>query len=105
MAKQADTQTTPYEQKVISIMRRLPIEYNVQLVNFAHFLELQTTQDYQELLDENNFQSGDEKWEKLLTKPEAKHIMRKMAMEAREEYQAGKTTDIGSTENGRLKPE
>jgi hypothetical protein len=45
-----------------------------------------------------------EKWDELLTKPEAKRVMREMAREAREDYRAGRTTDIEVTEDGRLAP-
>ena len=48
--------------------------------------------------------AGEEKWEKLFAEPEARRVMREMAREAREEYRAGRTTDIEITEDGRLAP-
>lgn len=38
-----DSQTSAHEQMVIRIMRRLPAERILQLVDFAWFLELETT--------------------------------------------------------------
>lgn len=104
MAKNTNIQTTPYEESVISIMRRLPREEVSQLVSFAHFLELQTTQEYKKWVKEESYETGDERWEKLFAKPESKHVLRKMALEARQEYHAGETTDIETTEDGRLEP-
>ena len=104
MIKNTNLQISPYEERVIGIMRRLPREGVTQLVNFAHFLELQTTQEYKKWVKEENHETGDERWERLFAKPESKHVMRKMALEARQDYHTGDTTDIETTEDGRLKP-
>ena len=48
--------------------------------------------------------SGDQRWEELFAQPEAKRLMQQMAREAREEYNAGRTTEIEETEDGRLAP-
>ena len=104
MGKRTDSQSSGYEQTVISIMRRLPPGCVVQLVSFAHFLELQTSQRYKEWLEEEGTEAGDEKWDRLFAEPEAMCVMREMAREARKEYRAGRTTDIGIAEDGRLAP-
>ncbi|MEA3346325.1 MAG: hypothetical protein U9Q78_08840 [Chloroflexota bacterium] len=104
MGEYADVQVSTYEQTVISIMRRLPPEQVTQLVNFAYFLELQNTQEYKQWLKEESPEAGEEKWKELLARPEAKRVMRDMAREAREEYRAGRTTDVEITEDGRLAP-
>jgi hypothetical protein len=104
MEKQTDSQSSAYEQTVISIMRRLPHECVVQLVSFAYFLEFQTTQSYKKWLEEEGTEAGEEKWDRLFAKPEAMRVMRAMAREARQEYRAGRTTDIEITEDGRLSP-
>ena len=100
MREHTDVQTSTYEQAVISIMRRLPPEQVAQLVNFAYFLKFQTTQEHRKWLKEGSPKAGAEKWEELLARPEAKRVMRDMAREAREEYRAGRTTDIEITEEG-----
>jgi hypothetical protein len=104
MGKHTDVQFSAYEEAVISIMRRLPPEQVAQLVNFAYFLELQTTQEYKKWLKEESPEAGEEKWEKLFAEPEARRVMREMARKAREEYRAGRTTDIEITKDGRLAP-
>ena len=101
-------QTETYEQKLVGIVRRLPPERVLQLVDFARFLEFQTIERYDDWLDEEEtegeIRASEEKWDELFAKPEAKHVMRDMAREALEDYRAGRTTDIAITENGRLAP-
>ena len=101
-------QTETYEQKLVGIVRRLPPERVLQLVDFARFLEFQTIERYDDWLDEEEtegeIRAGEEKWDELFAKPEAKHVMRDMAREALEDYRAGRTTDIAITEDGRLAP-
>jgi len=106
MEKRTHFQPLAYEQTVIGIIRKLPPEHVAQLVNFARFLELQTTKEYKDWLEEEEeeIETAEEKWAELLAKPEAKHVMREMAREAREDYRAGRTTDIEITEDGRLTP-
>jgi len=110
-----ETQTTselaPYELTLMEIVRKLPSDRVVQLIDFAHFLELQTQKSetdngphekvktVDEVID-----GGQDKWDELLARPDAKSMMRKMAGEALAEYRAGQTTDIRITEDGRLAP-
>jgi len=107
MEMQATVQPSAHERTVISIMRKLPPERILELVDFARFLEHQSAKEY-ERLDEGEAaeetRAGEEKWDRLLAQPEAKRVLREMAREARENYQAGQTTDITITEDGRLAP-
>jgi len=48
--------------------------------------------------------SADQRWEELFAQPEAKRLMQQMAREAREDYRAGRTTEILKTDDGRLAP-
>ena len=95
---QATGQPSVYEQTVLTIMRRLPPERVLQLVDFARFLEFQTTErcddrsGEEETETEEEIRASEEKWDELLAKPEAKRVMREMAREAREVYHAGQTT-------------
>jgi len=102
--RESTNASSVHERTVIGIMRRLPPEQVTQLVNFAHFLELQTTKTYREWLEEESPNADEERWEELFADPEAKQVMREMAREAREEYKAGQTTSIELTEDGRLAP-
>ena len=47
--------------------------------------------------------ASEEKWDELFAKPEAKRVMREMAREAREDYRAGRTTDIEITWESQFK--
>jgi len=84
-------------------MRKLSPERVLELVDFARFLELQTAKRddklrYKEETEtEEAIRASEEAWDKLLAKPEAKHMLREMAREAREDYHAGRTTDIAIT--------
>ncbi|MBU0703448.1 MAG: hypothetical protein KKC18_06235 [Chloroflexi bacterium] len=110
MKMQTASHASAYEQTIIGIMRRLPPERVLQIVDFAQFLELQAAKGYDDWSDEEETETeeqvraSEEKWDELFAKPEAKRVMREMAREAREEYRAGRTTDIATTEDGRLAP-
>ncbi len=97
------------EQTVVRILHRLPPERARQLVDYARFLEFQTER-YQGWLDEEETEIEEEilaserKWDELFTRPESKRLLRTMAAEAREDYFAGRTTDVQITHDGRLAP-
>ena len=92
MEKQADLQIT-YEQTLVSIARALPPDRADELLDFARFLQTLVPRE-----------SDEEKWEQLLAKPEAQRAMLEMAREAREDYKAGRATEITITDDGRLAP-
>ncbi len=107
---QTTTQPSAYEQTVVNIMRKLPPERILELVDFARFLEIQSAKSTDEHLDEEEteteeeIRASEEGWDHLLAQPNAKHVLRDMARQAREDYHAGRTTDITTTEDGRLAP-
>ena len=102
--------TMGYERTLLGIVHRLPPERIFQLVDFARFLEFQTTKSYDDGLNEEGTETEEEiraseaKWDQLFAKPKAKRVMREMAREALEDYRAGRTTEITITEDGRLAP-
>jgi hypothetical protein len=111
MENQTAFQSSAYEQTVINIIRKLPPERVLQLVDFARFLEFQIVQksdadwlDEEETKTKEGIRAGEEKWDELFAKPEAKRVMREMAHEALEDYRAGRTTDIAITKDGQLAP-
>lgn len=111
MEIQTNIQSLTYEQTVIDIIRKLPPERALQLVDFARFLEFQIVQksyddwsNEEETKTEEGIRASEEKWDELFAKSEAKRVMREMAHEALEEHRAGRTTDITITEDGRLAP-
>jgi len=84
-----------YEDKLVGIVRRLPPERVIQLVDFARFLEAES---------EEEIEASQANWDKVLVKPEAKRKLRDMAREALDDYHTGQATDINVTEDGRLAP-
>lgn len=107
MEKHTKSHSSPYEQTVIKIMRKLPPDRISELVDFARFLEQIARRDEKEeeaAEMQKDISPGEEKWDQLLARPEAKRAMREMAREAREDYHAGRTTDIAVTDDGYLAP-
>jgi hypothetical protein len=105
-----ETQTTyrsaTPEQTVVQIMRKLPPERVLELVDFARFLEFRGTEHYYDWVETRSEQTAaaEQRWDELLARPEAKQLMRQMAREAQADYHAGRTTEIVETEDGRLAP-
>ena len=83
-------------------MRRLSPQRRAELVDFARFLEFQTAMQYEARLEET---TAEDEWDQLLARPEAKRLLHELAREARADYQAGQTTDINLTQDGRLNAE
>ncbi len=111
MEMQTAFQPSTHEQTVINIIRELPPERVLQLVDFARFLEFQIVRksyddwsDEEETETEEGIRASEEKWDESFAKPEAKHVMRAMAREALDDYRAGRTTGITTTQDGRLAP-
>lgn len=84
-----------YEDRLIGIVRRLPPERVIQLVDFARFLEAES---------EEEIAASEASWDELLARPEAKRKLRDMAREALDDYRCGQATDIAVTEGGGLAP-
>lgn len=103
MTKQAEIQSTTYEQMLVNIVRTLPPERVSELIDFARFLHSLVIQPYEPAVLEEESED-DEKWEQLLAKPVAQQAMIEMAHEARADLYAGRTTEIAITEDGRLTP-
>lgn len=109
MKAQTSFPYTTIEEAVIKIMRKLPPERVSELVDFARFLEFRATEydeDWVEAQSEevNQAETTEQRWGELLAQPEAKRLMRQMAREAREDYHAGRSTEIVETQDGRLAP-
>jgi len=84
-----------YEDRLVGIVRRLPPERVIQLVDFARFLEAES---------EEEIETSQANWDKVLVKPKARRKLRDMAREALNDYHTGQATDINVTEDGRLAP-
>ncbi|MCB8945807.1 MAG: hypothetical protein H6658_18825 [Ardenticatenaceae bacterium] len=104
MNTQTEPQVTEFEETILSIMRRLPAERWPALIEFARFLEFQAEQAASTTVEQVENSEGDARWDELLARPKAKLLLREMAQEARAEYAAGETTEIGLTDDGLLEP-
>jgi hypothetical protein len=108
MKTQTSPRTRTDEQTLLHIVRTLPPERVSQVVDFARFLQAQTArprdEDWLAEEDEAAVRASEERWDQLFARPEAQQAMVAMAREAREDFRAGRTTDILITEDGRLAP-
>jgi chemotaxis regulatin CheY-phosphate phosphatase CheZ len=95
MKDEATLTIDEYEDRLVGIVRRLPPERVMQLVDFARFLESESEED---------IEATQAQWDDLLARPEAKRKLRDMAREAADDYRAGQATDIKVTKDGRLAP-
>ena len=94
-----------YEQTLIHIVRTLPLERVSQVVDFAGFIQSQTLPDI-EALDvdgtEEEIRADNERWD--ATFAASRDTLRKLAREAREDIQAGRTMEMIFTDDGRIMP-
>lgn len=93
MTMTATVELTAIEEELIQITRTLSPERVAQLVDFARFLAYQATQgsngwDEEEATQAAALRADEERWERLLARPEAKRLMRELAQEALDEYNA-----------------
>ena len=90
-------QLQEYEKTVLSIMRRLPVERLPNLIDYARFLEFQ-----EGLTSDDTVSDRDARWDAMLASSVGKALLYKLADAAEVEIDAGRTTDIGFTDDGRL---
>lgn len=83
------------EQTILDILRKLPVDRQKQVVDFARFLE------FQEPIKESE---GDAQWERLFASEKSEKFLSKMAEEVRKELGAGKGRAI-IIKDGELQPE
>lgn len=90
-----------YEQKLVKIVRRLPLERISQVIDFAQFLEFQMTAG-DDLPDEDEEEIA--VWETLLDTDKSQRLLEKMADEALTDIQAGHAGPVAYTEDGEIAP-
>jgi hypothetical protein len=106
MEMQTALQPRSHEQRLISIVRKLPTGRLSQVIDFARFIEWQVSV-CDDLLDdseesEEEIRASEEKWDRLFAKPEAQRLMMEMAREALVEHDAGLTVEMVFDEDGNL---
>ena len=101
------TEPSAAEQQLLRVVRRLPPEHVAAVLDFAEFLAAKRANGADEeepLEDEASAEADEAKWDALLARPEAQRMLEQLADEAREDYLAGRTTDIVITDDGELAP-
>lgn len=79
MAIQSTTQPSVYEQTIIDIVRKLPLERVVQIVEFTRF------QEWQQANSASRHETGDEKWDRLFETEASEQLLVELAREALED--------------------
>ena len=94
-----------YEQTLVEIVRSLPHNRVVQLVDFARFLEAQLLSD--ELAKEEDvaeIEADNARWDALLATDESQALLEKLAGEALAEHRAGNTKPLAFNSEGQIVP-
>ena len=106
METQTVSKSVTNEQKLVEIIRRLPPERVIEVVDFAQFLEFQTTKDgvLDEDVSEEQISAENARWDALLALDESQRLLEKMADEALAEIQARRARPMVFTEDGEIAP-
>lgn len=107
MKRQVSVKKSTAEQRLITIVRKLPPDRVSQLIDFAQFLEIQLKKSTDQSLPDNPeteacIPTENDKWDTLLATDEAQQLLEKMADEAFHEIRAGRAKPMLFTENGQL---
>ena len=94
-------QTEEYEKVLLQIVRRLPPERVSEVLDFAQFLELQTTKAGRR---DEGYTEEDARWDTLLATEESQRLLEKMAKEALSEIEAGQARPMVFSEDGEIAP-
>ncbi|MCL0095114.1 hypothetical protein M1O52_00995 [Dehalococcoidia bacterium] len=94
-----------YEQALISIVRALPVERVVQILDYAHYIQSQTVEDFGFLDDdetEEEILADEALWDAQFAATQ--DGLEKMADKVRADIQVGLTTPMVFTKDGRIAP-
>ena len=97
-------QPTGYEEQLIRIVRKLPVDRVAQVIDFAQFLVFKTTGAVDDAHLEEETAIEDARWETLLATEESQRLLETMADEAWVEIRAGLATPVELTDNGKIAP-
>jgi uncharacterized protein YcaQ len=104
MSVQTTSETSAHEQVLINIVRTLPMERVMQILDFARYVQSQT-QEALDLLDEEDEETilADEaRWDAQFAATQ--NELKIMAEEVRAEIYAGRTQPMVFTKDGRIAP-
>ena len=99
-------QSSAYEQALISIVRTLPAERIVQILDYARYIQSQTIEDFGFLDDdetEEEILADEARWDAQFAATQ--DDLKKMADKVRAEIRAGRTMPMVFTKDGKLAPE
>ena len=106
METQTTIQSSAYEQTLIGIVRTLPIERVLQILDYARYIQSQVMEDFS-LLDrdetEEDILADEARWDAQFAATQ--EGLKKMADKVRAEIGAGRTMAMVFTPEGRLAPE
>ncbi|MFN3761697.1 MAG: hypothetical protein ACK4WK_00665 [Anaerolineae bacterium] len=106
MRTQAPSQLSAYEQVLISIVRTLPPERVLQILDYARYIQSQVIEDFNLLeIDETEEEilADEARWDAQFAATQ--DGLKKMADKVRAEIAAGHTMAMIFTPDGRLAPE
>lgn len=89
-----------YEQLLVEIVHKLPVERVAQVVDFARFIETQIDEELEEEETEEEIAASEARWDAIVARPEVQAKLLEMAEEAEAEDDAGLTYDLEFDEQG-----
>jgi hypothetical protein len=99
-------QSSAYEQALINIVRTLPVERVVQILDYARYVQSQTIEDFGFLDDdetEEEILADEARWDAQFAATQ--DDLKKMADKVRAEIRAGRTMPMVFTKDGKLASE
>ncbi len=91
-----------YEQLLVEILHKLPVERVAQVLDFARFIETQIKEELDEKETEEEIAASEAKWDAIVARPEVQERMIQMAEQALAEADAGLAMDMEFDEEGNL---
>ena len=105
MNTQTIKQTKAYEQKLVRIVRTLPVQRVAELIDFAEFLQ-ERAQANEEILAEDaraeDIKVSEARWDALFASDASQRLLAKLAQEALAEDELGLTVEMVFDEDGGL---
>ncbi len=105
MGTQTTLQPSVYEQALISIVRTLPVERIVQVLDYARYIKSQTIKDFDFLDDESaeEILADEARWDDQFAATQ--DGLEKMADKVRADIRAERTMSMVFTKDGEIAPE
>ena len=95
---------TSYEQELLHIIHTLPVERIAQIVDFARYIQSQTTEDFIRVDDESeeDILADEAQWDAQFAATQ--DGLKRMAESVRSEIQAGRAQSMKFKKNGEMLP-